>query len=184
VKITDCEIPEVKLIEPTVFEDERGFFLEAFHIDKFKDAGIEHHFVQDNHSRSVQYTLRGLHFQLPPFAQAKLVRATRGRIFDVAVDIRPHSPTYKQWVGVELSEDNKKMLLVPADFAHGFVVLSETAELQYKCSNVYSKDHERGLRWDDPAFNIDWQLPDDVAFVLSEKDKQAPTLAEYQNNEI
>lgn len=184
MKITDCKIPEVKLIYPTIFEDERGFFLEAFHLDKFKDAGITHHFVQDNHSSSVKNTLRGLHFQLPPFDQAKLVRATKGRIFDVAVDIRPNSPTYKQWVGVELSEENKRMLLVPSDFAHGFVVLSDTAELQYKCSNLYSKKHERGIRWDDPELNIDWQLPEGTEFVLSEKDKAAPTLAEYQNNEI
>lgn len=184
MKITDCHIPEVKLIEPTVFEDERGFFLEAFHLDKFKEAGITYEFVQDNHSRSVKHTLRGLHFQLPPFDQAKLVRATRGKIFDVAVDIRPDSPTYKQWVGVELSEENKRMLLVPSDFAHGFVVLSDSAELQYKCSKLYSKDHERGLRWDDPELNITWPIPNDAELVLSEKDQQAPTLAEYQNNEI
>lgn len=184
MKITACEIPEVKLIEPTVFEDERGFFLEAFHVDKFKDAGIEHHFVQDNHSKSVKHTLRGLHFQVAPYAQAKLVRATRGRIFDVAVDIRPNSPTYKRWVGVELSEENKRMLLVPGEFAHGFVVLSDSAELQYKCSNLYSKEHERSLRWDDPELNIEWPIPEGVKLILSEKDTYAPTLAEYQNNEI
>ena len=184
MKITDCEIPEVKLIEPSVFEDERGFFLEAFHADKFKNAGIEHHFVQDNHSKSVQHTLRGLHFQLPPFAQAKLVRATKGRILDVAVDIRPDSPTYKHSVAVELSEENKRMLLIPGDFAHGFLVLSESAELQYKCSDVYSKEPERGIRWDDPELNINWPIDDIAKLVLSEKDKAAPTLAEYQNKEI
>lgn len=167
-----------KLITPQVFEDERGFFLERYNRQLFLDQGIDLDFVQDNHSQSTRGILRGLHYQLPPFAQTKLIWVTRGEVFDVAVDIRTASPTFGRWVGAVLSEANKQMMLIPAGFAHGFAVLSDVADFQYKVTAYYSKAHDRGILWNDPALAIEWPLADPL---LSAKDQEQPTLAEAQN---
>ena len=166
-------IPAVVLIEPKVFEDERGFFIETYKMPDFVTAGIKVNFVQENHSRSGKGVLRGLHYQNPPFAQGKLVRAIRGKIFDVAVDIRRGSPTWGKWVGVILSEENKNILYVPAGLAHGFCVLSEIAEVLYKTTNVYSAESEAGIIWNDEDLNIEWPVKEPI---LSEKDKKLPSL--------
>jgi dTDP-4-dehydrorhamnose 3,5-epimerase len=164
-------IPDVKIIEPRVFEDSRGYFFESFSQQLFNEKVSDTVFVQDNESRSTYGVLRGLHFQQPPMAQAKLVRVVEGSVLDIAVDIRPDSPTYGQHVSVELSADNKRQLFIPRGFAHGFVVLSPTVVFQYKCDNYYSPEHDGGIAWNDPYLNIDWQVPmEDV--VLSEKDKR------------
>ena len=171
MKATRLAIPDVVLLEPQVFGDARGFFYESFNAQKFHDVtGVRAEFVQDNHSRSVQGVLRGLHYQLPPKAQGKLVRATVGEVFDVAVDIRRGSPTFGQWVGEILSEENKRQMWIPAGFAHGFVVLSDVAEFLYKTTDYYSPNHERCIRWDDPTIGIRWPLVD--APQLSGKDQQ------------
>ena len=169
----NLEIPEVILVEPKVFEDERGFVMETYKMPDFVVSGIKGNFVQDNHSRSSKGVLRGLHYQNPPFAQGKLVRAVRGEIFDVAVDIRKGSPTYGKWVGAILSEENKHMLYIPEGFAHGFCVLSEIAEVMYKSTNVYSPEAETGIIWNDRDLNIDWPIKEPI---LSAKDKKWPTL--------
>lgn len=157
MKVTDTNIPDVKIIEPNIFEDERGFFFESFNQKKFEDAiGRAVDFVQDNHSKSTQGVLRGLHYQLPPKAQGKLVRVTQGEVFDVAVDIRQSSATFGQWVGEVLSSENKKQMWVPEGFAHGFLTLSNTAEFLYKTTDFYAKDFERCIRFDDPEININW----------------------------
>jgi len=166
-------IPGVVLIEPKVFEDERGFFMETYKMPDFVTAGIEGNFVQENHSRSSKGVLRGLHYQNPPFAQGKLVRAVRGEIFDVAVDIRKGSPTWGKWVGVILSEENKNIIYVPAGLAHGFCVLSEIAEVIYKTTNVYSAEAEAGIIWNDEDLNIEWPIKEPI---LSEKDEKLPSL--------
>jgi dTDP-4-dehydrorhamnose 3,5-epimerase len=175
VKATPTAIPEVLVIEPKVFGDARGFFFESFNGKAFDEAVGRHvEFVQDNHSRSAQGVLRGLHYQIQQ-PQGKLVRCVRGAVFDVAVDIRRSSPTFGQWVGEELSEDNHKQLWVPAGFAHGFLVLTETAEFLYKTTDYYAPAHERAIRWDDPSLAIAW--PElGVAFTLSDKDRAASTL--------
>ena len=175
MKFTRLEIPDVILIEPQVYEDERGFFYESYREDIFKNNGVNVHFVQDNHSKSNKGVLRGLHFQIAPKAQAKLVRVTRGEVFDVAVDIRPKSQTFGQYVGVTLSEENKKMLYVPEGFAHGFLVMRDNTEFIYKCSDCYSIEHERGIIWNDSQINITWPKLD-IPYVLSEKDKKLPSL--------
>ena len=169
------EIPEVILVEPRVFEDERGFFMETYKMLDFVASGIKGNFVQENHSRSTKGVLRGLHYQNPPFGQGKLVRVVRGEIFDVAVDIRKGSPTYGKWLSVILSEENKNMLYVPEGFAHGFCVLSGIAEVIYKTTDVYSAPSEAGIIWNDEDLNIEWPVkkPD-----LSERDKKWPTLKE------
>ena len=169
------QIPEVILVEPAVFGDERGFFMETYKMPDFVAAGIVATFVQDNHSRSTKGTLRGLHYQNPPFAQGKLVRAVRGEIFDVAVDIRKGSPTYGKWVGVILSEENKNMLYVPEGFAHGFCALSEIAEVMYRATNVYSPQFEAGIVYNDEDLHIDWPVEEPI---LSAKDKKWPPLKE------
>ena len=174
MEFIQTKIPDVILIKPKVFEDQRGFFMESYHVEKFKLAGIDSLFVQDNHAKSVQNTLRGLHFQIK-YPQAKLLRCLKGKVFDVAVDLREDSPYYRQWVGEELSEDNKCQLFIPAGFAHGYYVLSETAEITYKCSEIYHPQDEHGLRWDDPDIAINW--PGDNP-ILSEKDKVLPMLAD------
>jgi dTDP-4-dehydrorhamnose 3,5-epimerase len=157
MKVTDTKIPDVKVIEPAVFEDERGFFFESFNHKKFEEAiGHEVTFVQDNHSKSSKGVLRGLHYQLPPHAQGKLVRAVQGEVFDVAVDIRKSSPTYGQWVAETLSAENKKQLWIPEGFAHGFLTLSDTAEFLYKTTDYYAFENERSIRWDDLSINVDW----------------------------
>jgi len=170
MKITDTNINGVEIIVPTVFTDERGFFFESYNKQHLFNVGIKVDFIQDNHSKSVQGTLRGLHFQNFPKAQDKLVRCVQGEIFDVAVDVRTGSRTYGEWVGVTLSEDNKKQLLIPKGFAHGFYVLSETAEIIYKCSDTYSPEHDNGIMWNDPDIAIAWPLLNDNP-LLSEKDK-------------
>ena len=185
MKITPTRIPDVKLIEPKVFGDERGFFMETWNEHAFREAGINATFVQDNHSRSVKNTLRGLHYQIKQ-PQGKLVRVTLGEVFDVAVDLRTQSPTFGQWVGEYLSEDNNRMLWVPPGFAHGFLVTSETADFQYKCTDLYAPEHERSIHWNDPALNINWTADDPENLLMSEKDRAAqsfdqarPELEEY-----
>ena len=170
MKIIETSIPDVKIIEPDVFGDERGFFLESWSEKKFSDAGISVDFVQDNHSRSSQGILRGLHYQTHN-TQGKLVRVTAGSVFDVAVDLRKSSDTFGQWVGVELSDANHRMLWVPPRFAHGFYVLSERADFLYKCTDVYSPEHEISIRWDDPDIGVQWPLVSGVETSLSQKDK-------------
>jgi len=167
------ELDGVILAEPRVFGDERGFFMESYKTSEFKANGIEVNFLQDNHSRSTRGVLRGLHYQKDPRAQAKLVRCTQGRVFDVAVDLRPDSGNFKKWIGFELSEENKRMLYIPTGFAHGFVVLSEEAEVLYKASEEYSPEHDTGIRWNDPEIGVDWQIKNPV---VSEKDKNLPFL--------
>lgn len=167
-------IEDVILIEPKVFGDDRGFFVESYKKSDFVQNGIDVDFNQDNHSKSTKGVLRGLHYQLHPKAQAKLVRCVRGKIFDVAVDIRKDSKTFGKWVGFELSEENKHMLYIPVGFAHGFVVLSDEAELLYKASNEFSLGHDRGIRWNDPEINIDWGI--DFAPLISDKDTKQPFL--------
>jgi dTDP-4-dehydrorhamnose 3,5-epimerase len=159
MKATSTQIPDVWLIEPRVFGDERGFFFESFNEKAFSEAtGTNVSFVQDNHSKSVKGVLRGLHYQLPPKAQGKLVRVVQGEVFDVAVDIRKGSPTYGQWVAETLSADNKKQLWIPPGFAHGFLTLSDTAEFLYKTTDYWSPEHERAIKWDDATLNIPWPL--------------------------
>lgn len=173
------EIPEVILIKPKVFGDNRGFFMETYKKSEFYANGIEIEFNQDNHSKSTAHVLRGLHFQKAPYGQAKIVRCTRGKIYDVAVDIRPESKTFGKYVKVELSEDNKQMLFIPEGFAHGFVVLSEEAELNYKASGEYAPQADCGVIWNDKDINIDWEI--DFNPILSEKDTKQKTLKELFN---
>lgn len=170
------KIADVILVKPKVFGDNRGFFMESYKRSEFVKNGIDVEFVQDNHSKSCAHVLRGLHYQEAPFGQAKLVRCSRGRIYDVAVDIRVGSETFGKYVKVELSEDNKHMLYIPDGFAHGFVVLSDGAELLYKTSNEYASQADRGIRWDDKDINIDWDI--DFEPVLSDKDMSQPLLRE------
>lgn len=184
MKVIDTEIKDVKIIEPDCFGDYRGWFMETYSTDKFKEMGIANDFVQDNHSMSQKKgTLRGLHFQNNPCAQAKLVRCTKGKVIDVAVDIRKGSPTYKKWVSVELSDENKRMLYIPRGFAHGFLCLSDDVEFQYKVDNLYYKECDRGIRYDDPSINVDWgSLLNGIEPILSEKDMNGPTLDESDAN--
>ncbi|WP_165707548.1 MULTISPECIES: dTDP-4-dehydrorhamnose 3,5-epimerase [Pectobacterium] len=172
MKIIDTKITDLKIIEPAVFGDERGFFFESFNKNKFEEAiGYSVDFVQDNHSKSSQGVLRGLHYQLAPHAQGKLVRCIEGEVFDVAVDIRQSSSTFGQWVGVHLSAENKRQFWIPEGFAHGFVTLSNSAEFLYKATDYYAPQSERSIRWDDQELNIIWPLS---IVQLSEKDKNAP----------
>lgn len=167
------EIPDVILIKPKIFEDERGFFMETYKRQDFERAGIKGEFVQDNHSKSRYGVLRGLHFQKKPYAQAKIVRCVKGIIYDVAVDLRNNSPTFGRYVNAILSEHNKYMLYIPRGFAHGFLVLSNEAEVVYKVDNPYAPDHEGGLIWNDPDVNISWPIDNPI---LSQKDQKWPTL--------
>lgn len=169
MKITPTKIPDVKLIEPRVFKDERGFFLESWNRKVFAELGIDRDFVQDNHSRSEKHILRGLHYQLER-PQGKLVRVTLGEVFDVAVDLRSDSPTFGQWVGEILSADNHRMLWVPEGFAHGFYTVSPVAEFQYKCTDFYFPEHEKSILWSDPSIGIDWPLGGNP--IVSGKDAQ------------
>jgi dTDP-4-dehydrorhamnose 3,5-epimerase len=177
-KISQTKIPEVLVVEPEIFGDSRGFFLETYHYKKYAENGIKKPFVQDNHSRSSRGILRGLHYQLNT-PQAKLVYAATGEILDVAVDIRKGSPTFGKWVGVILSEKNRFQLYVPEGFAHGFCVLSETADVIYKCSELYSPGDDRGVNWSDKSININWPAKDPL---LSDKDKKLPMLREIPEN--
>ena len=175
ITVSNTRIPDVKIIEPKVFGDARGFFMESWNARDFeKLVQQEIQFVQDNHSKSMKGVVRGLHFQLPPHAQAKLVRCISGEIFDVAVDIRKNSPTFAQWVGVRLSSENHKQLWIPEGFAHGFVALSDHAEVFYKTNAFWAKEFEGSIRWDDPDIGIEWPLSDSPR--LSDKDKAAPFL--------
>ncbi|MFV0555143.1 MAG: dTDP-4-dehydrorhamnose 3,5-epimerase [Mangrovibacterium sp.] len=178
MKATKTEIPEVIIFEPKVFGDERGYFFESFRQDVFEEAvGKEIKFIQDNQSKSSYGVLRGLHFQRPPFTQSKLVRCIEGTVLDVAVDMRKASPTYGKHVAVELSAENHRQLWIPQGFAHGFVVLSETAVFAYKCDNYYAPTHDGGVAWDDAEIGIDWRVPaEDIK--LSEKDQKHPKLKE------
>jgi len=179
MKVTPLAIPAILLIEPKVFGDERGFFFESFNQRAFNEAtGLDVQFVQDNHSKSARGVLRGLHYQLPPAAQGKLVRVTAGEVFDVAVDIRPGSPTFGRWVGEVLSTENKRQLWIPAGFAHGFQVLSDSAEFLYKTTDYYAPQYERCIQWNDPDLAIPWPLPD--APELSAKDKAGFAFAEIE----
>ena len=175
-----CNIPGLVILEPNVFEDSRGYFFEAYNETIFKQNGIACNFLQDNQSKSSKGVVRGLHYQLPPFAQSKLVRVLDGVIIDVAVDIRKGSPTYGQHFALELSSENKKQLFIPAGFAHGFSVLSETAVVLYKCDALYNKESEGGIRFDDSALNIDWKI-NKVDAVVSEKDIQLPLFKDCVN---
>ena len=180
MKVIKTSIPDVLIFEPTIFGDERGYFMELFREDKIKEHIGNVNFVQDNESFSQYGVLRGLHFQRPPFTQSKLVRAIQGEVLDVAVDIRLGSPTYGKHVAVKLSAENKRQLWVPKGFAHGFAVLSETALFNYKCDNYYAPEYDGGIAWNDPAIHIDWSLPN-KAIQLSEKDKNQPLLAEIKD---
>ena len=172
MNIITTNLPGVIVIEPKVYVDKRGFFLETFREDVLLQAGINAHFVQDNHTRSIQGVLRGLHYQMTQ-TQGKLVRVAAGSVFDVVVDVRSGSPTFGQWYGTELNEDNIKMIYVPPGFAHGFVVLSETADFIYKCTDYYHPESEQGIAWDDPDLNIDWSIAEIAEKIsLSDKDKQ------------
>ena len=177
MNILRTELDGPLILEPKVFGDARGFFMESWNQRSF-DAAVGHAvaFVQDNHSRSARGVLRGLHYQLPPHAQGKLVRCTQGRVFDVAVDMRASRPTFGRWAGVELSGDNHRQFWIPPGFAHGFVVLSETADFLYKTTAFYDQPSEAAVRWDDPALAIDWPL-DGIEPLLSAKDRDAPSLA-------
>lgn len=178
MKVTTTSLTDVLIFEPTVFGDHRGFFFESFSQKFFDEAvGTSVSFVQDNHSKSSQGVLRGLHYQLNPNAQGKLVRCVEGAVLDVAVDIRKDSTTFGQWVGVELSAENKRQLWIPAGFAHGFVTLSETAEFVYKTTNYYAKESERSIVWNDPDIAINWKISD---VLLSDKDKHAPRLQDAE----
>jgi dTDP-4-dehydrorhamnose 3,5-epimerase len=174
VEFIPTRIPEVILIKPRVFGDARGFFFETWHERKFAAAGIAGHFVQDNHSHSTRYSLRGLHFQIRQ-PQGKLVRVSRGEVFDVVVDLRRSSPHFGQWVGVLLSEANHHMLWVPPGFAHGYLALSEEIDFLYKCTDFYAPEHERAIRWDDAQLGVQWPLPANVTPLVSDKDARAPS---------
>lgn len=176
------EIEEVILVTPKVFKDDRGFFLESYQKTTFQNNGIDVEFNQDNHSKSTKGVLRGLHYQTNPKAQAKLVRCSKGKIFDVAVDIRKNSKTFGKWVGEVLSEENKNMLFIPEGFAHGFIVLSDEAELLYKASNEYSPSNDRGIKWDDPDINVEWGI--DFEPIISEKDAKQPYLKDVQEEDL
>lgn len=173
-------LPEVILIRPRVFGDARGYFFESWHKHRFSEAGIPVDFVQDNHSHSVRNSLRGLHYQISQ-PQGKLVRVTRGEVFDVALDIRRSSPRFGQWIGVHLSDRNHQMLWVPPGFAHGYLALSDAVDFLYKCTDIYAPRYERGIRWNDPQIGVRWPLAEGEVPLLSEKDASAPLLndAEY-----
>ncbi len=180
MNIVKTDVKDVIIIEPKVYGDHRGWFMETYTKVKFREFGVEIDFIQDNHSFSAQKgTIRGLHFQLNPKAQTKLVRCTKGKILDVAVDLREGSPTYKQWIAVELTEENKKQLLVPKGFAHGFLTLTNDVEVQYKVDEYYSTENDRSIRFDDPEIGVVWGVDSPV---LSEKDLNAPSLKESDIN--
>lgn len=179
IEVRETHLPGVLEIRPERFDDERGFFSEVWNKRNWSNAGIDLEFVQDNHSRSARGVLRGLHYQLPPAAQSKLVRVSRGSVYDVVVDIRPGSPTFGQWLGVVLSAHEWNQLLVPEGYAHGFLALEDGTEVQYKVTAAYSLVHDRSLRADDPAIGIDWPFPPEER-IVSAKDCNAPTLGEAE----
>lgn len=179
MEIIPTEIPDVCIVKPTVFADDRGYFFESYSHQRFLAAGLDLNFVQDNESRSSKGVLRGLHFQKPPFAQGKLVRVMRGSVLDVAVDIRKNSPTYGKHVSIVLTGENKYMYWIPAGFAHGFVTLEDDTVFFYKCTNGYNKEAEGSIRWNDPDLNIDWNITDPI---LSEKDKISPLFKDFKSS--
>jgi dTDP-4-dehydrorhamnose 3,5-epimerase len=181
MNLIKTEFPGLLIVEPTVFRDSRGYFFESYNEHDFKSAGIDIKFVQDNQSKSSYGVIRGLHYQLAPHAQTKLIRVLSGRIQDIAVDIRKESPTYGKVFSLELSAENNKQLLIPKGFAHGFSVLSESAEVIYKCDTFYHKESEAGILFNDPALNIDWMIAADKA-IISDKDKIHPTIHDCKNN--
>lgn len=175
ITVETCHIEGLKVVTPTVFGDSRGYFMETYNYNDFKEAGIDQVFVQDNQSASKKGVLRGLHFQIN-YPQDKLVRVIKGEVFDVAVDMREGSPTYGQWYGVRLSEENKKMFFIPKNFAHGFYVLSDYAEFTYKCTDFYHPNDEGGIIYNDPDIGIEWPLDRNVEIVMSDKDKVWPQI--------
>ncbi|HAM99535.1 MAG TPA: dTDP-4-dehydrorhamnose 3,5-epimerase [Marinilabiliales bacterium] len=175
MNIIETKIPGLLIIEPKVFNDARGYFFETFHTQKYKDADIDADFIQDNEAFSGYGVIRGLHYQLAPYSQAKLVRVIKGSVYDVAVDVREGSPTFGEWVGIELSETNKLQFFVPRGFAHGYSVISETAIFSYKCDNFYHPQSERGINFNDKNLNIDWKIPEQK-MIISVKDNVLPTL--------
>jgi len=182
MKTIQTDLPGVLIIEPQLFGDNRGWFMESYSKQKFIDAGITTDFLQDNHSFSAQKgTLRGIHFQNDPAAQAKLIRCTKGAVLDVAVDLRKDSPTYKKWVSIELSAENKKMFFIPKGFGHGFLTLTDDTEFQYKVDDYYNPTCDRSIRFDDPEIGVDWKIKEPI---LSEKDKSAPLLKDSDVNFI
>ena len=182
IKVIETKLPEVKILEPDVFGDHRGWFMETWSKQKLEALGICLDFVQDNQSFTAKKgTLRGLHFQMDPMAQAKLVRVVAGAVLDVAVDIRQNSPTYLKWVSVELSAENKRQFFIPRGFAHGFVALTDNVEFVYKCDNYYSKECDRSIKFDDPAIGVDWGIENPI---ISEKDANAPLLKDSDCNFI
>ncbi len=176
MEIIKTKIPDLLIVKPAVFEDNRGYFFESYNKEKFLSEGVDQNFVQDNESKSMKGVLRGLHFQAPPFAQGKLVRVMKGAVLDVAVDIRKQSPTYGQWASIVLTESNKWMHWVPPGFAHGFVTLEDSTVFFYKCTNVYNKNSEGSIRWNDPDLNIDWGIEQPL---LSDKDQTAPLFKDF-----
>ena len=181
ITVETCEIEGIKVITPTVFPDERGYFMETYHYEAYKEAGIDQVFVQDNESASKKGVLRGLHFQIN-FPQDKLVRVLSGKVFDVAVDLRKGSPTFGKWFGVVLSAENKKQFFIPKNFAHGFLVLSDSAVFAYKCTDFYHGNDEGGIAFDDPDIGIVWPMPDGMTaedLIISEKDKKWPGFKDY-----
>ncbi len=180
ITVETCKIEGLKVITPKVFGDERGYFMESYNFNDFKEAGIDQVFVQDNQSSSTKGVLRGLHYQIE-HPQDKLVRVVRGEVFDVAVDLRKGSVTYGEWFGVLLSEENKKQFFIPKGFAHGFVVLSDYAEFCYKCSDFYHPGDEGGLRYNDSDIAIEWPIPEDMELNINERDRNWPSFADYRS---
>ena len=181
MNISETFIPGLMVIEPPVFGDTRGYFFETYQKERYEKGGLDADFIQDNESKSVKGVLRGLHYQLAPFSQAKLVRVVQGSVYDVAVDLRMGSPTFGQYFGMELNENDKKQLFIPRGFAHGFSVLSETAIFSYKCDNAYNREAERSINLNDPALGIDWKLGN-LKPIVSEKDLKAPLFREAEMN--
>jgi dTDP-4-dehydrorhamnose 3,5-epimerase len=179
MEIIQTEIQDLLIIKPKVFEDDRGYFFESYNRQNFLDHGIDVNFVQDNESRSMKNVLRGLHFQKPPFSQGKLVRVMRGSVLDVAVDLRKSSPTYGKWASIVLTDKNKWMYWVPEGFAHGFLTLEDNTVFFYKCTNVYNRESEGSIRWNDPDLKIDWRNV--VSPILSDKDKISPLFADFDS---
>lgn len=179
IVVETCEIEGLKVITPTVFGDERGYFMETYHYEAYRECGIDQVFVQDNQSASKRGVLRGLHFQ-KQFPQAKLVRVIKGEVFDVAVDLRPGSATFGKWHGVLLSEENKKQFFIPENFAHGFLVLSDTAEFCYKCTDFYHPDDEGGILYSDPEIGVEWPIPEGMELIMSPKDTKWEGISQFK----
>ncbi len=183
MKVFDTPLAGVKIVEPEIYKDSRGYFFEAYNQEKFDQAGITSRFIQDNESFSSIGVVRGLHYQLNPYAQAKLVRVISGAVFDVAVDLRKGSPTFGKWFGTRLSGENKLQMLIPRGFAHGFSVLTPTVVFAYKCDHLYNREAERGIRFNDPFLSIDWQISEEE-WLISEKDRMAPLFTQAEMNFI